>query len=103
MELNLSYSSIKKLAFFGPKSRYLILYKNGKEFSSLYIQKPDLFSINLLSNLERLKNNEFDEIKYMTSKDELISIKTLNSDQYILNYISNNINNIDKLKEILKK
>ena len=55
MELVMPFNKVKKLAFYGPSSRYIYLFNNNKPDGSLYNQKPELFSINLLSSLKILK------------------------------------------------
>lgn len=101
MKLTLNYDNLRKLAFHGPMTKYLYLYRQEEEYGKLYIQKPELFSINLLSNFERMKNDEFNEIRYLTSKKELVSIIKINDDEYILNIDSNEKNSKELLSKIL--
>ena len=100
MEALLNEAELNKMVFIILASKYILTFKNNKKIGSLYIQKKDLFSINLFSLIERLKRNEIDEIKYSPNNDELISINMIEKEKYIFSYYSPNIK---KIKELIEK
>jgi len=92
MDLEIRGEVVRKLALVGPISRKIYLYKDKRKSAGLYIQRSDLFSINLFSAIQMLEKKEIDEIRYSPSNNELISIFITQEGELTATYFTNDSN-----------
>lgn len=102
MEMYLTEKEILKISYLLPQTRKIYTHNKQKKMGELFIQKKDLFFTNFYSAIQRLKSGDIDEIKYSSSKEEIISITAID-DKYLLSYHTNNVEKEKELKALLSK
>ncbi len=71
--LELKEESVLKLPYYGPQSKRIYLISEGRQ-RELFIQRADLFTTNLLSSINELRNGGITEIRYFTPFGCLVRI-----------------------------
>lgn len=102
--LKLDENAISKLPYFGPLTRriYIVFQRRNKEkIDEIFVQRKDAFTTNLIYVMNRLRNNEITEIRYLCGIDGFIRIFLDEKGKLVGEYFCKSRSSLDNFQEKL--
>jgi len=102
--IKLDEEAVLRLPHSGPLSRriYIVSQEDGEIVTrELFIQRPDVFTLNLIELINRLKSNEISEIRYSCGLDGFVRIFVDEKRRLAGEYSCKYKKSLDSLKERL--
>lgn len=96
--------AVLKLPYYGPSTRRIyIVYqkKNREEIEEIFVQRRDAFTTDLIHSINRLKNHEIFEIRYLCDVEGFIRIYLGEKGELIGEYLCKFRSSLDNFREKL--
>ena len=103
--LELDEEDVQKLPYYGPATRHIYIVfqrKNREVTKGIFVQRKDAFATDLINFVNRLKNHEILEIRYLCGLDGFIRIYLDIEGKLVGEYICESQRSLDDFRKNLR-